>query len=115
MPMRNQLVVATVDAYRPVWRLIMEGDGRRWHTRNADHQATAFATARPWPAAPPRNRQGTSLRHRYSHTQGEWVVPEPYPFPSANREKRNGARPVTGCEPANSLATSLPIPVILKP
>ena len=30
-------VDATVDAYIPVWRLIVEGDGRRWHTRKADH------------------------------------------------------------------------------
>jgi hypothetical protein len=36
MPMRNQQVAATVDAYIPAWRLIVEGDGRRWHTRQAD-------------------------------------------------------------------------------
>ena len=38
MPMRYQKVDATVDAYIPAWRLIIEGDGRRWHTRNADHK-----------------------------------------------------------------------------
>lgn len=37
MPMRYQQVAATVDAYIPSWRLIVEGDGRRWHTRRADH------------------------------------------------------------------------------
>lgn len=34
--MRYQRVDATVDAYLPSWRLIVEGDGRRWHTRRAD-------------------------------------------------------------------------------
>jgi very-short-patch-repair endonuclease len=36
MPMSYQLVEATVDAYIDLWRLIVEGDGRRWHTRRAD-------------------------------------------------------------------------------
>lgn len=36
MPMSYQLVDATVDAYIDPWRLIVEGDGRRWHTRRAD-------------------------------------------------------------------------------
>lgn len=29
---------ATVDAYIPQWRMIVEGDGRRWHTRKADFE-----------------------------------------------------------------------------
>jgi very-short-patch-repair endonuclease len=29
---------ATVDAYIPAWRMIIEGDGRRWHTRKADFE-----------------------------------------------------------------------------
>lgn len=37
LPMSYQHVDATVDAYIAVWRLIVEGDGRRWHTRKADH------------------------------------------------------------------------------
>lgn len=37
MPMRYERTGATVDAYIPAWRLIVEGDGRRWHTRRADH------------------------------------------------------------------------------
>lgn len=37
MPMAFQRVDATVDAYIEAWRLIVEGDGRRWHTRRADH------------------------------------------------------------------------------
>lgn len=37
MPMSYQRVDATVDAYIDAWRLIVEGDGRRWHTRQADH------------------------------------------------------------------------------
>ena len=37
MPMSYQKADATVDAYIPAWRLIVEGDGRRWHTRKADH------------------------------------------------------------------------------
>lgn len=38
MPMSFQRVHATVDAYVPAWRLIVEGDGRRWHTRRADQE-----------------------------------------------------------------------------
>lgn len=37
LPIALLNVDATVDAYIPVWRLIVEGDGRRWHTRKADH------------------------------------------------------------------------------
>ncbi len=36
MPMSFERVDATVDAYIDLWRLIVEGDGRRWHTRQAD-------------------------------------------------------------------------------
>lgn len=36
VPMEYEEVDATVDAYIDVWRLIAEGDGRRWHTRRAD-------------------------------------------------------------------------------
>jgi len=42
MPMPYQTVDATVDAYIPVWRLIVEGDGRRWHTRKADMERDRF-------------------------------------------------------------------------
>jgi very-short-patch-repair endonuclease len=38
MPMRYERVDATVDAYVADWRLIVEGDGRRWHNRRADHE-----------------------------------------------------------------------------
>jgi very-short-patch-repair endonuclease len=38
MPIRFERVTATVDAYLPAWRLIVEGDGRRWHNRRADHE-----------------------------------------------------------------------------
>lgn len=37
MPMSYQRVDATVDAYIDAWRIIVEGDGRRWHTRQADY------------------------------------------------------------------------------
>lgn len=37
LPFTFLRVEATVDAYVPAWRLIVEGDGRRWHTRRADH------------------------------------------------------------------------------
>lgn len=37
MPMSYRRVDATVDAYIDAWRLIVEGDGRRWHTRQADY------------------------------------------------------------------------------
>ena len=37
MPMHYHHLNATVDAFIPVWRLIVEGDGRRWHTRRADY------------------------------------------------------------------------------
>ena len=36
MPMSYHKVDATVDAYIDLWHLIVEGDGRRWHTRRAD-------------------------------------------------------------------------------
>jgi very-short-patch-repair endonuclease len=36
VPMSYQQVDATVDAYINLWALIVEGDGRRWHTRRAD-------------------------------------------------------------------------------
>ena len=38
IPMAYETVEATVDAYLPTWRLIVEGDGRRWHTRKADFE-----------------------------------------------------------------------------
>jgi len=38
MPMPYRRIQATVDAYLPAWRLIVESDGRRWHTRNADYE-----------------------------------------------------------------------------
>jgi very-short-patch-repair endonuclease len=37
MPLRYRRVTATVDAYIPSWTLVVEGDGRRWHNRRADH------------------------------------------------------------------------------
>lgn len=37
LPISYEAVDATVDAFIPAWRLIVEGDGRRWHTRRADH------------------------------------------------------------------------------
>jgi very-short-patch-repair endonuclease len=36
LPISFRQVDATVDAYISEWRLIVEGDGRRWHTRHAD-------------------------------------------------------------------------------
>jgi very-short-patch-repair endonuclease len=38
VPMGYSQVSATVDAYIPNWRMIVEGDGRRWHTRKADFE-----------------------------------------------------------------------------
>jgi very-short-patch-repair endonuclease len=38
LPMNYPQVAATVDSYIPDWRLIVEGDGRRWHTRKADFE-----------------------------------------------------------------------------
>lgn len=37
VPFEYPTTNATVDAYIPVWTLIVEGDGRRWHNRQADH------------------------------------------------------------------------------
>ncbi len=37
LPFRFRRVEATVDLYVAAWRLIVEGDGRRWHNRKADH------------------------------------------------------------------------------
>jgi very-short-patch-repair endonuclease len=36
VPLRFEAAAMTVDAYIPAWRLIVEADGRRWHTRVAD-------------------------------------------------------------------------------
>jgi very-short-patch-repair endonuclease len=38
IPFEYETTDATVDAYIPSWRLIVEGDGRRWHTRKADFE-----------------------------------------------------------------------------
>ena len=38
MPFAFQHVDATVDLYSAAWRLIVEADGRRWHTRKADQE-----------------------------------------------------------------------------
>lgn len=38
MPMPYRRINATVDAYIANWGLIVEGDGRRWHTRRADYE-----------------------------------------------------------------------------
>lgn len=38
VPIIYEALEATVDAYIPLWRLIVEGDGRRWHTRKADFE-----------------------------------------------------------------------------
>lgn len=38
LPISYERVDATVDAFIPEWSLIVEGDGRRWHTRKADFE-----------------------------------------------------------------------------
>lgn len=38
IPIHYQALDATVDAFVPSWKLIVEGDGRRWHTRKADFE-----------------------------------------------------------------------------
>lgn len=38
MPMPYRRINATVDAFIASWGLIVEGDGRRWHTRRADYE-----------------------------------------------------------------------------
>lgn len=38
LPINYPTRTATVDAYIPQWRMIVEGDGRRWHTRKADFE-----------------------------------------------------------------------------
>jgi very-short-patch-repair endonuclease len=37
-PISYPTLTATVDAYIPDWRLIVEADGRRWHTRKEDFE-----------------------------------------------------------------------------
>jgi hypothetical protein len=48
-PFQFEEVAMTVDVYIPAWRLIVEADGRRWHTRVADFERDRhrdnFATA----------------------------------------------------------------------
>lgn len=36
VPFKHTTVDAVVDAFIPSWRVVVEGDGRRWHTRKAD-------------------------------------------------------------------------------
>lgn len=38
LPNLYETVAATVDAYVPAWRMVVEGDGRSWHTRKADFE-----------------------------------------------------------------------------
>ena len=38
LPFQFDRMRATVDAYIEEWRVIVEGDGRRWHTRKADFE-----------------------------------------------------------------------------
>ena len=38
VPFEFEQVDATVDAYVEEWQMIVEGDGRRWHTREADFE-----------------------------------------------------------------------------
>lgn len=38
LPIDYPNLTATVDAYISAWRTIVEGDGRRWHTRKADFE-----------------------------------------------------------------------------
>lgn len=38
LPLRLDVVSMIVDRYIPRWRLILEADGRRWHTRRADFE-----------------------------------------------------------------------------
>ena len=38
LPIHFEQAAATVDAFVEEWRLIIEGDGRRWHTRTADFE-----------------------------------------------------------------------------
>lgn len=38
LPIEYETERAIVDAYVPEWRMIVEGDGRRWHTRKADFE-----------------------------------------------------------------------------
>lgn len=38
LPIRYESLAATVDAYNEDWAMIVEGDGRRWHTRKADFE-----------------------------------------------------------------------------
>ena len=39
IPLRFKRMSATVDAFIPSWKTIVEGDGRRWHQRQADMAA----------------------------------------------------------------------------
>jgi very-short-patch-repair endonuclease len=38
VPFKYPTIEATVDAFLPAWNVIVEGDGRRWHTRRADFE-----------------------------------------------------------------------------
>lgn len=61
MPMSFQRVGATVDAYIPAWRLIVEGDGRRWHTRRADQERDQL-------------RDNEAVAHGYAVLRWGWEI-----------------------------------------
>lgn len=61
LPFRFRRVAATVDLYIAAWRLIIEGDGRRWHNRQADHDRD-------------RLRDNESVAHGYAVLRFTWQM-----------------------------------------
>lgn len=59
MPFLFRRVKATVDLYIPAWRLIVEADGRRWHTRKVDMELD-------------RRRDNEATAHGYAVLRFTW-------------------------------------------
>lgn len=61
VPFTFRGVNATVDLYIPAWRLIVEADGRRWHTRKADQERD-------------RLRDNEAVAHGYAVLRFTWSM-----------------------------------------
>ncbi len=61
LPIQFENTTALVDLYIPSWRLIVEADGRRWHTRKADMERD-------------RNRDNEATAHGLAVLRFTWTM-----------------------------------------
>jgi hypothetical protein len=77
MPFAFERVNATVDLYVPAWRLIVEADGRRWHSRKADQERD-------------RLRDNEAVAHGYVVLRFTWEMLTKSPTTSIDTLRRTG-------------------------